>query len=117
MSFSDSYSQVSADLSLDAVLHAHLPQNLSDVQRLVDPILSELVTLHSQGLIHGGIQPAALRFSPEGVFNRKHFLDYRRSENGSTREEIPHAFRAPETFVDGELDARVDSYAVGALLY
>lgn len=115
---SDSPSQASADLSLDDYLHTRLPEKLSDVRRLVDPILAELAALHSQGRIHGGIQPAAVRFSAEGVFDREHFLSYQRSENRRICEEIPHAFRAPETFGDGaSLDAKADTYAMGALLY
>ena len=117
MSFSEFPSRAGVELSLDAYLHGHLPAGIADVQRLLGPVLEELAALHHDGRIHGGIQPAALRLSLNGDLNRERFLAFRRSEDGSIREEVPHAFRAPETFCSEGPDSRLDCYAVGALLY
>jgi hypothetical protein len=115
MSSSNSLS-TEADLSLDSYLHRRWPDQVADVRRLLDPLLEALSALHGEGRIHGGIEPAALRFSPDGILNRDHFLAHARRE-GENNKEVPHAFRAPETFGEGAPDARVDCYAVGALLH
>ena len=103
--------------SFDEQVHASLVELESNIGLILRPLLQELAPLHDEGVMHGGISPAALRFSMEGKMDRDYF-NARRREPGCPRDlHIPHAYLAPETINQTNEDSRSDCYALGALLF
>ena len=103
--------------SFDAHVHAHLTELEQNIGLLLEPIVQELAPLHDERRMHGGIHPAALRYSLEGELDRDHFKAQIREAGSLPHPQVFHAYLPPETLDGSGEDSRSDCYALGALLF
>ncbi|HKW82215.1 MAG TPA: serine/threonine-protein kinase [Burkholderiaceae bacterium] len=105
--------------SLAKVLTAHtLPQ--SDVLKLMDQLLGALAYAHRNGVLHRDIKPANLILTAEGVLKVTDFGIARIENIALTQVDLvigTPGYMAPEQYVGGAIDQRVDVFAAGVLLY
>lgn len=86
-------------------------------------IASALGDAHETGMLHRDIKPANVLLCPDGTPKLADFGIARALGEATTRFTAPGAimgtarYLAPEQLLDGPLDARVDVYALGLLLY
>jgi serine/threonine-protein kinase len=99
------------------------PLDPGEVNQLALQLVQGLVAAHEQGIVHRDLKPANLRITPEG---RLKILDFGLAKSAADEGESLTAERAvvgtvpymaPEQLRGGEIDARTDIYAVGAVLY
>jgi serine/threonine-protein kinase len=100
------------------------PMDVATVLRMADEVLDVLAAAHATGIIHRDIKPDNLLLTTEG---RVKVLDFgiARLREGMSRDVKTHtgttlgtvAYMAPEQAKGGEVDARVDIYAVGATMF
>ena len=83
------------------------------------PVLSTLGTLHTSGVIHTGINPAAFIFSKDGRLKLTDFCtEHVRANGGFTKAEIFDGYAPVEQYsVPSETDARTDIYSFCCVLY
>ncbi|MGD0524471.1 MAG: serine/threonine-protein kinase [Polyangiaceae bacterium] len=100
------------------------PMDVATVLRVADEVLDVLAAAHATGIIHRDIKPDNLLLTTEG---RVKVLDFgiARLREGMSRDVKTHtgttlgtvAYMAPEQAKGGDVDARVDIYAVGATMF
>jgi serine/threonine-protein kinase len=105
--------------SLAKVLAAHtLPQ--TDVLKLMDQLLGALAYAHRNGVLHRDIKPANLILTAEGVLKVTDFGIARIENIALTQVDLvigTPGYMAPEQYIGGSIDQRVDVFAAGVLLY
>jgi len=100
------------------------PLDVATVLRVADEVLDVLAAAHATGIIHRDIKPDNLLLTKEGPVK---VLDFgiARLREGLSRDVKTHtgttlgtvAYMAPEQAKGGEVDARVDIYAMGATMF
>jgi eukaryotic-like serine/threonine-protein kinase len=105
--------------SLAKVLSATtLPQ--TDVLKLMDQLLGALAYAHRNGVLHRDIKPANLILTAEGVLKVTDFGIARIENIALTQVDLvigTPGYMAPEQYIGGSIDQRVDVFAAGVLLY
>ncbi len=100
------------------------PLDVATVLRVADEVLDVLAAAHATGIIHRDIKPDNLLLTKQGPVK---VLDFgiARLREGLSRDVKTHtgttlgtvAYMAPEQAKGGEVDARVDIYAMGATMF
>jgi serine/threonine protein kinase len=107
--------------TLEGLLKAHGPFELSTFARAILPVLDALEYAHGLGIIHRDLKPANILLNHEG---RPHLADFgvaKSKESLLTTQTglllgTP-AYIAPEQALTGGADLRADIYSMGALIY
>jgi serine/threonine-protein kinase len=114
---------VSGD-NLKDVLHAHGPLPIARAVEIIRQVLSGLAHAHELGIIHRDIKPANLVLSQKaGLGDHVKILDFglaRLSQDSSLTAGIvvgTPSYMAPEQIRGVAIDARVDLYACGVVLF
>jgi serine/threonine-protein kinase len=92
----------------------------ADVPGVMSQLLDALEHAHAQGVWHRDIKPANVILSRGGRLKVADFGIARIDEAGLTQTHTmigTPAYMAPEQFLGGTIDARVDVYGAGVLLY
>lgn len=92
----------------------------TDIPGLMNQLLDALEHAHQQGVWHRDIKPANVILSRGGRLKVADFGIARIDEGGLTQTHTmigTPAYMAPEQFVGGAIDRRVDIYGAGVLLY
>jgi serine/threonine protein kinase len=92
---------------------------------LIAQIGNGLDAIHAAGLVHRDVKPANVLLSGEDGAEHAYITDFGVARNLATRSGLTQTGRfvgtidyvAPEQISGGEIDARVDVYALGCLLY
>jgi hypothetical protein len=92
---------------------------------LIAQIGNGLDAIHAAGLVHRDVKPANVLLSGEEGAEHAYITDFGVARNLATRSGLTQTGRfvgtidyvAPEQISGGEIDARVDVYALGCLLY
>lgn len=92
---------------------------------LIAQIGNGLDAIHAAGLVHRDVKPANVLLSGEEGSEHAYITDFGVARNLATRSGLTQTGRfvgtidyvAPEQIAGGEVDARVDVYALGCLLY
>ena len=100
------------------------PFDVATVLRVADEVLDVLAAAHATGIIHRDIKPDNLLLTKQGPVK---VLDFgiARLREGLSRDVKTHtgttlgtvAYMAPEQAKGGDVDARVDIYAMGATMF
>ncbi|WP_326957789.1 serine/threonine protein kinase [Amycolatopsis sp. NBC_01286] len=91
------------------------PLDAADTTALGEALATALATIHTAGVVHGGLTPGNVLFRPDGEpVLTDAGLALRTAFGGETS---ALGFRAPETVRDAITDERTDLYGLGALLY
>jgi len=91
-----------------------------DIVGLMSQLLDALGHAHDQGVWHRDIKPANVMLSRGGRLKVADFGIARIDNSGLTQTQVmvgTPAYMAPEQFRGGAIDARVDVYAAGVLMY
>jgi len=91
-----------------------------DIAGLMSQLLDALGHAHDQGVWHRDIKPANVMLSRGGRLKVADFGIARVDNSGLTQTQVmvgTPAYMAPEQFRGGAIDARVDLYAAGVLMY
>lgn len=91
-----------------------------EVVSLVCELLDALAEAHAKGVLHRDIKPANLLIADSGRLKVTDFGIARLESTQFTRTESvlgSPGYMAPEQYVGGEVDRRVDLFAAGVLLY
>ena len=99
---------------------AQKPTRLSDLLDLCEQVADALDAAHSAGIIHGGLRPANILLTRQGVvkvadFGLTALLASAAPGNGATPAAV--ASLSPEQVRGGETDIRSDLFALGTILY
>ncbi|HEY2716343.1 MAG TPA: serine/threonine-protein kinase [Solirubrobacterales bacterium] len=92
---------------------------------LIAQVGNGLDAIHAAGLVHRDVKPANVLLSGEEGAEHAYITDFGVARNLATRSGLTQTGRfvgtidyvAPEQIAGGEIDARVDVYALGCLLY
>jgi hypothetical protein len=92
---------------------------------LIAQIGNGLDAIHAAGLVHRDVKPANVLLSGEGSAEHAYITDFGVARNVATQSGLTQTGRfvgtldyvAPEQISGGEVDARVDVYALGCLLF
>jgi hypothetical protein len=96
-----------------------------DAVALISQVGHGLDAIHAAGLVHRDVKPANVLLSGEEEAEHAYITDFGVARNLATRSGLTQTGRfvgtidyvAPEQISGGEVDARVDVYALGCLLY
>ena len=107
--------------TLEGLLKAHGPFELSTFARAILPVLDALEHAHGLGIIHRDLKPANILLNHEG---RPHLADFgvAKSKESLLKTQTglflgTPAYIAPEQALTGGADLRADIYSMGALIY
>ena len=110
-----------------AMIGRTTPYSIAEMLDIIVPVCGALQLAHEQGMIHRDLKPANIVAHDFGGGMRLHkIVDFglvRELKSDSTRLTSPHEFvgtftyAAPEQLTGGALDARVDQYALGAVVF
>jgi eukaryotic-like serine/threonine-protein kinase len=114
-------------VTLDAVLRPDRRLPLDEVLEIVEPLCSALDAAHAAGVVHRDVKPSNIALEP-GVPRVVKLLDFgiaklTTPESGATgltsagRQIGTPSIMAPEQILGGPVDARIDVYALGVLVY
>ena len=108
--------------SLRELLDRGEPLPVPAVVAIAKQLCRALEVAHEQGVIHRDIKPQNLMVQPDGTLKVMDFgvarLRERTQQLTSTGMVVgTPAYMAPEQLMDGPVDARVDIYAAGVVLY
>jgi LuxR family maltose regulon positive regulatory protein len=96
------------------------PRALEDTLSIAKQICAALEHAHAHGIIHRDLKPENVLIAPDGSaklmdFGLAHIATSRRITKGAIVGTV--FYLAPEQAVGGEIDSRVDLYALGVMLY
>jgi hypothetical protein len=97
----------------------------ADAVRLIAQVGNGLDAIHAAGLVHRDVKPANVLLSGEAGEEHAYITDFGVARNVATQSGLTQTGRfvgtldyvAPEQIAGGSVDARVDVYALGCLLY
>jgi hypothetical protein len=120
-------------IAMRYVAGADLAKRLAREGRLDPPVAAELIAqvgngldaIHAAGLVHRDVKPANVLLSGGGGAEHAYITDFGVARNVSTESGLTQTGRfvgtldyvAPEQISGGTIDARVDVYALGCLLF
>jgi eukaryotic-like serine/threonine-protein kinase len=91
------------------------PLAVADAVALVRRVGTLLVVVHAHGIVHGGIEPAAIVLPDEAVESARLFGGSARSPAGRTARAL--AYLSPEQVRGEPIDTRADVFALGCVLF
>ena len=97
----------------------------ADAAALIAQVGNGLDAIHAAGLVHRDVKPANVLLSGEGGAEHAYITDFGVARNVATQSGLTQTGRfvgtldyvAPEQISGGAVDARVDVYALGCLLF
>jgi serine/threonine protein kinase len=97
----------------------------ADAVRLIAQVGNGLDAIHAAGLVHRDVKPANVLLSGEAGEEHAYITDFGVARNVATQSGLTQTGRfvgtldyvAPEQIAGGSVDARVDVYALGCLLF
>lgn len=108
---------------LDAVLRRLGPLSVEDAVRIVSQLAGALDAAHARGLVHRDVKPSNVLL--EDDLSHAYLTDFGIARAAGATAALTSVgmfvgtpdYAAPEQIAGGEIDGRVDIYALGALLY
>lgn len=99
--------------NLSQYVEAHYEELGRDIFFFLSPIEERLRSLHDRDEAHGGIDPLAFRYEPDGTLDAEHFDKARRTTNAPR---VFPTFVAPEVLNGASNSTTADCYSLGLII-